>query len=352
VELHGEKAAQPLSLACSVGAYAKFIDDPLRLTPVINRIAHKHVSLNVVTPQYDVVGVQLLRAVKEVLGDAASPPVIAAWGEAYGALAKVFVSIENSLKKAGKEQTGGWEGWRNFVIKEKKRESSIISSFALEPEDGKQIPLHKPGQYIGLNARFGDVKTTRNYTIACKPNHQAWRLTIKNEGPAAPGAPRGVVSSYLHEKAKPGDVVQLSVPCGDFFLDPESRRPVALISGGVGLTPNLSILEHLVQTESKQHITFVLGVRNADVEPMHEYLTKIRRRNLNVKVKFIYDEPPNADYPSGPINVDQIRAAVPHMDSDFYVCGPPAMMTGVVKDLKHLGVPDAQIHHEFFGPTQ
>jgi nitric oxide dioxygenase len=126
-----------------------------------------------------------------------------------------------------------------------------------------------------------------------------------------------------------GDVLQLSVPCGDFYLNEASKRPIALISGGVGLTPNLSILEHVVAEGLNQHVTFVLGVKNAEVEPMHEYLSKIRRRNLNVKVKFIYDDPPNSDYPAGPVTIEQIKQAVPQKDSDFYLCGPPGMMNSV-----------------------
>ena len=350
VELRGEQALQPISLASSVYAYAKHIDDPSVLTEAIMRIAHKHVSLNVVAPQYDVVGEQLLRAVKEVLKDAATPQIMEAWGEAYKALAKVFIDVEGALIKAGQEQAGGWKGWRDFVVKEKIKESSNIYSFILEPADGKQICLHKPGQYVGLNARFGDIKTTRNYTISCKPNHKFFRLTIKKEGPAVAGAPEGVVSTHLHSNVKVGDTVQLSVPCGDFFLDTESVKPVALISGGVGLTPNLSILEQLVATNAQQHITFLMGIRNADVEPMHEYLSKIRRRNLNVKVKFIYDDPPNGDYPAGPISIEQVKQAVPHLDSEYYLCGPPNMMSSLLKGLQGWGVPADQIHHEFFGP--
>jgi nitric oxide dioxygenase len=179
--------------------------------------------LNVVGPQYDVVGTQLLRAVKEVLGNAATDPIIKAWGEAYGALAKVFVDTENALKRQGKEQLGGWEGWREFVLKDKIKESSIITSFLIEPKDGQSIPLHKPGQYVGLNARFENFKTTRNYTLACKPNHKSWRLTIKKEGPAIQGAPNGLVSTYLHEKVHNPPSIEANLCVG------ESGRCVAIV---------------------------------------------------------------------------------------------------------------------------
>lgn len=87
-----------------------------------------------------------MAAVKKVLGDAATEDVCAAWTEAYGFLASLFISTEKAIREARAAAPGGWEGWRNFVVKEKVKESDEIVSLHLTPQDGGPLPLFKPGQ--------------------------------------------------------------------------------------------------------------------------------------------------------------------------------------------------------------
>ncbi|MGN6703769.1 MAG: globin domain-containing protein, partial [Burkholderiaceae bacterium] len=88
---------QQQSLAAAVFAYAANIDNPDALAPVASRIAHKHASVGIRPDHYPIVGRHLLGAIKEVLGDAATPALIDAWAEAYGALAQALIDAERGL---------------------------------------------------------------------------------------------------------------------------------------------------------------------------------------------------------------------------------------------------------------
>jgi len=90
---------QPRALANSVLSYATYVDDLEKLTAAVERIAHKHVSLQVTADQYDIVGKYLIQAIGQVLGDAATPPIVDAWTAAYGALAAVFINREGQMCK-------------------------------------------------------------------------------------------------------------------------------------------------------------------------------------------------------------------------------------------------------------
>lgn len=61
----------------------------------------------------------------------------------------------------------------------------------------------------------------------------------------------GIVSCYLHSHVQEGDILQISAPAGDFILDTEADTPVVLLSGGVGLTPLVSMLQTLAQRQPK-----------------------------------------------------------------------------------------------------
>jgi nitric oxide dioxygenase len=165
------------------------------------------------------------------------------------------------------------------------------------------------------------------------------------------GPPSGLVSTYLTNHIQEGDLLQIGVPCGDFVLNTNRSKPIVFISGGVGLTPVLSMFEALLsEGHSTLPIYYIDAVKNTDVEAMHTYFSNASSKHLNVNVKFIYDETPNEWFAKGPINIDHVKSAVPFTDAHFYLCGPKPFMRGLLKGLKESGVPANQIHYEFFGP--
>lgn len=141
---HQERGEQQRALAAAVFAYATHVDNLPALSTPVERITHKHASLNVQPEHYPIVGEHLLGAIKDVLGDAATPAILSAWVEAYGELADIMIKAEAALYAEAAARPGGWRGWRNFVVRQKREESEVITSFFLEPEDGRPISDFKP----------------------------------------------------------------------------------------------------------------------------------------------------------------------------------------------------------------
>ena len=99
---------QQTALANTVYAAAANIDNLGAILPVVNQIAHKHKSLGITPEQYPIVGKYLLGAIKEVLGDAATPEIIEAWSQTYGVIAGVFIDAEKVMYDEAEELEGGW----------------------------------------------------------------------------------------------------------------------------------------------------------------------------------------------------------------------------------------------------
>lgn len=103
---HLDGGGQVHRLAAAVYAYATHIDHLDELAVVVENIAHRHVATRILPEQYPVIGEKLLQAMKDVLQDAATDEVIAAWAEAYEALANIFIEKEKAIyKKEDKELT-------------------------------------------------------------------------------------------------------------------------------------------------------------------------------------------------------------------------------------------------------
>ncbi len=259
---HGETGSQPKALAAAIVAYARNIDNLGVLASRVERIAQKHVGLSIRPEHYPFVAEALLGAIKDVLGDAATDEILAAWGEAYWLLADVLIARERTIYRELAAAPGGWNDWRDFMVESTHPDSEIIRSFHLAPADGGPVLRHRPGQYLTFALDLpGTGLVKRNYSISCGPNDRSYRISVKRE--AAPNAPAGLASNWLHDQAGSGTRLRVAPPAGEFFLDEESSRPVVLMSGGVGLTPMVSMLEAIVQSGRGRPTWFIHGAQRA-----------------------------------------------------------------------------------------
>lgn len=353
---HGETGSQPKALAAAVLAYARHIDDLGVLGGAVERIAQKHVALNILPEHYPFVADALLGAIKDVLGSVASEEILAAWGEAYWFLAELLIGREATIYRELAAQPGGWNGWRDFVVESVADESRIIRSFTLVPVDGDRVARHKPGQYLGFALDLPGIgKLRRNYSISCAPNDRAYRITVKRE--AAPGVPAGQASNWLHDHAAPGTVLRVAPPAGDFFLDTNSDSPVALVSGGVGLTPMVSMLETIAAAQPERATWWVHGAMNGLVHAMCSHVRNLAARAPGVRVATFYAEPRASDDVAklydqkGLISAPWLARNTPMDRATYYLCGPKPFLRNLVNGLFALGVPADRIRYEFFGPA-
>ncbi len=344
-QAHQASGDQPRALANGVLMYAKHIDQLEQLGGLVSKIVNKHVALQVLPEHYPIVGSCLLRAIREVLGSKiATDEVIAAWAVAYQQLADILIGTEEQIYSSAADAPGGWRGARTFRIARKVVESDEITSFYLQPEDDGPLLAHKPGQYIGLRLHIGGEEVRRNYSLSAASNGREYRISVKRED-------GGLASNTLHAMPE-GENLELFAPAGDFILEP-SDKPLVLISGGVGITPTLAMLEEALLTSRPVH--FIHCARNAGAHAFRELVDGLAERHVQLKRFYCYDEhegehaQPDA---VGLMTAERLDSWLPdNRDLDAYFLGPKAFMVAIRRQLQGLGVPEHQLRHEFFGPA-
>ncbi|MER6784544.1 globin domain-containing protein [Streptomyces sp. NPDC000658] len=345
--------AQRQALAGAVAAFATVLVERPGERPdaVLGRIAHKHASLGVTADQYTVVGRHLTGAVAEVLGDAVTPEVAAAWDEVYWLMANALIALEARLYARAQVDDG--QVWREMEIAERTEESVDAASFVLRRPDGLPTEPFAPGQYVSVQVELPDgARQIRQYSLSAAPGHKTWRITVKRERSADGGLPEGEVSSWLHAHARPGHVLRVSLPFGDLVL-PRDDSPLLLASAGIGVTPLLSMLDHLGDVCPHRPVTVV----HADRSPAHhahrDEQAELADRLPHSTVHLWYES--GAEAAGGPRrHVHAGRADLGGLpllpDTTAYLCGPLPFMRAVRGDLLARGLSPAAVHYEVFGP--
>lgn len=345
-----EIGEQPKALAASVVAYAVQLitPDAPDFTPVMQRIAHKHVSLGIAAQEYTIVGHHLLKAVKTVLGEAVTPEVASAWDEVYWLFGCALIAEEAKLYALGGTDPGS--PWRKYRVVERFEESDDVFSLLLSPVGG-EIPTHRTGQYVAIAVDLpGGERQPRQYTISSGPRGDSLRVTIKRVF-GIDGAPDGQVSNWLHENALPGAQLDVSQPAGDVILE-DTDAPLVLVSAGIGITPIAAILEDL----SRRQPDRTVRIFHADKDHRNHVLYSSLRRQVlamsDAKAQNWY-ESDAADAPTlhpareGFMDLSDINVPA---DAEVFMCGPLPFMYESRTALMSKGIPDENIHYEVFGP--
>ncbi len=244
---------------------------------------------------------------------------------------------------------------RPFRVSTITEESATARSLVLEPADGGGVVAYRPGQFlpIALDLPGAARPTRRTYTLSDAPDGRTYRITVKRE-------PGGRASGLLHTLT-PGDTVRVSRPAGGFALDTDSRRPVLLLSGGIGVTPMIAMLNHLLggpqgrRRAPHRRIWFVHAARNGGE---HAFADHIRRLvaahpdHLTSHVRYSAPRPgdvPGRDFDAtGRIDAAALRSLLPPEPCDVYLCGPVGFMADMRSALASLGVPERSIRSEAF----
>lgn len=333
----------------AIAAYASNIENLPALLPAVEKIAQKHTSFQIKPEQYNIVGAHLLATLDEMFSP--GQEVLDAWGKAYGVLAGVFINREAEIYQDNANKTGGWEGTRAFRIVKKTPRSDLITSFEMEPVDGQPVADYQPGQYLAvwLKPEDFEYQEIRQYSLTRKPDGKGYRIAVKREN-------GGQVSSWLHNAAKEGDVVYLAAPAGDFFLNVTPQTPVTLISGGVGQTPMLAMLDTLSKNRHPAQVNWFHAAENGSVHAFADEVKTLGSALPNFTSHLWYRTPTDTDRQSGAFDSEGLMALSALADKlqdpqmQFYLCGPVAFMQHAAKQLVELGVNADSIHYECFGP--
>ncbi|MFA5496506.1 MAG: NO-inducible flavohemoprotein [Porticoccaceae bacterium] len=344
-QAHQAQGTQPRALANSVLAYAANIDRLEALKDALPVIIQKHVSLDIRPEHYPIVGTCLLQAIREVLGEAATDDIINAWAEAYGQLADILIAAEEAVYSANESRAGGWRGPRRFKVVRKQRESAVISSFYFEPEDGGEVMDFEPGQYLTVLLDVNGVALRRNYSLSCAPGEGHYRISVKRE-------PEGVASTHLHDRVAEGDVVELLPPAGEFTLG-SAHRPLVLLTGGVGITPAISMLKAAAPTG--RPIEFVHAALNSSVHAFRDEVAELAEKYPNIRPCYVYSDPLDGDqaHAEGFVSRELLASRLPvGGDADLYFVGPKPFMSMIYRFANELDLPRERVRYEFFGPAE
>ena len=239
--------------------------------------------------------------------------------------------------------------WRPFRIVRTEDESATIRSLYLEPADDAGLAPFRAGQHLSIRLKTEGKPIVRSYTLSAAPSDAAYRISVKRDG---------TVSSLLHGLG-PGDVIETRAPAGSFVIDPTERRPAVLLAAGVGITPMIAMLRHILYD----------GLRNRRIRPtwLFQSARSLDERAFNqeiaslvdagqgkIRLTRVFSQTDGArkgeDYDTaGRIDIPLLQSTLPFDDYDFYLCGPRAFMQSLYDGLRALNVADARIHAETFG---
>ncbi|MET8114934.1 globin domain-containing protein [Streptomyces prasinus] len=347
-QAHGH---QQRALAGSVAAFATtLVESPERVPEqLLRRIAHKHASLGIRPDQYQVVHDHLMWAIGDVLGDAVTEEVAAAWDEVYWLMANALINQERGLYSArGVRPETVWRDWR---VERKIKETDDVVTFVVKRNDDRLVKTSLPGQYVTVRMRMPDGKLQpRQYSLTRADDGEHRQFSVKRvrgEG----GDPDGEMSALLHDSVGVGDVLTLSLPYGDVVLD-DSGRPVVFASAGIGVSPMAGMLSHLVAAGSGLSITLL----HADLD---EASFPLRRQVVNdvlalrdARMYLWYEKDARSLEPVVGVFEGQMDLAAVDVPDDalYYLCGPLPFMQAVRSRLIERGVAPRDIQYEIFGP--
>jgi ferredoxin-NADP reductase len=230
------------------------------------------------------------------------------------------------------------------------QETADVKTFRLVACHGGGIPFsYFPGQFLTVTMPIGDKPIRRSYTISSSPTQGYYcEITVKREE-------QGVGSRYLHDTVKGGDTLEIQAPNGKFIFTGKEAEGVVLISGGVGITPMMSITRALTDMGWPGDIYFVVACR----DPEHLiYKTELHRlaerhSNLHLVLAMSRIEKDIDGYHRGRLTKELLAKEVPDIATKWiHLCGAPPMMDGTKQMLSEMGVPSEQIHTENFGSQQ
>ena len=283
------------------------------------------------------------------------PALSEGWQSSFQAMLQQDLNSKSTVGNPGlveEEHPPAWPGFRQMRVANIKKESDSVTSIILAPVDGELLPAFEAGQFVVLRLRLDPDKppVLRSYSLSDLPAADHLRITVKSEL-------NGLGSSFLCNRTKPGDPLDVSAPRGSFTLRP-SQGPVVLLSAGVGATPVMSMLHALAAERSQREVWWIYGARNGGDHPFAGESRSLLKQLSRGRQYIVYSKPAASDRVGtdfdAPGHIDAAlleRIGVPR-NSDFYLCGPTSFLQSMRDGLQSWGVPAGNVHTEIFGSLE
>jgi len=283
------------------------------------------------------------------------PALSKGWQDSFRAMLQQDLGSKTSGGNPGlatEEPAPAWPGFRPMRVATIRKESESVTSFVLVPADKQSLSLFQAGQFVVLRLIIdpGKAPVLRSYSLSDLPASDHLRISVKSEL-------KGIGSSFLCDRAREGDVLDVSAPRGSFTLR-AGQSPVVLLSAGVGATPVMSMLHALASEKSQREIWWIYATRNRLEHPFAEESRSLLKQLSRGRGYIVYSRPAATDQVGtdfdapGHIDAALLKRIGVSARSDFYLCGPSSFLRNMRDGLQTWGVPAENVHTEIFGALE
>jgi ferredoxin-NADP reductase/MOSC domain-containing protein YiiM len=283
------------------------------------------------------------------------PALSKGWQGSFRAMLQQDLGSKTSGGNPGlatEEPAPAWPGFRPMRVATIHKESESVTSFVLVPADKQGLSLFQAGQFVVLRLIIdpGKAPVLRSYSLSDLPASDHLRISVKSEL-------KGIGSSFLCDRAREGDVLDVSAPRGSFTLR-AGQSPVVLLSAGVGATPVMSMLHALASEKSQREIWWIYAARNRVEHPFAEESRSLLKQLSRGRGYIVYSRPAATDQlgtdfdEPGHIDAALLKRIGVSERSDFYLCGPSSFLQNMRDGLQTWGVPADNVHTEIFGALE
>jgi len=283
------------------------------------------------------------------------PALSKGWQSSFEAMLQQDLSSKTAVGNPGlanEEQAPAWPGFRQMRVARIRKESDNVTSFVLAPINGQPLPVFQAGQFVVLRLFVdpGKPPVLRSYSLSDLPGADHFRISVKSEL-------NGIGSSFLCNRTREGDRLEVSAPRGIFTLLP-GQNPVVLLSAGVGATPVMSMLHTLAAERSQREIWWIYGARNRVDHPFAEESRSLLKQLTRGRGYIVYSRPTAIDQVGtdfdapGHVDAALLERIGVSRGSDFYLCGPSSFLRNMRDGLRNWGVLAGSVHTEIFGSLE
>jgi len=242
-------------------------------------------------------------------------------------------------------------GFHRLAVTSVDPESADVLSITMQNPDGQPLPAASPGQYVVLRLRPdpGGAPIFRSYSLSGPVSGERYRISVKIE-------PNGVAGTWLRDRVRVGDTLDVSSPRGSFILQ-TGERPAVLLSAGIGATPVLAMLHALASARSTRQVLWLHAARDREHHPFAAEVRRLMPALPRGRSYVCYSRPGTSDKPGEDFDAAGHwsqsvfeKAAIPR-ESEVYLCGPAPFMTDMKAALAAYGIAPERVHIEVFNGT-
>jgi ferredoxin-NADP reductase len=213
-----------------------------------------------------------------------------------------------------------------------------VTSFRFPRPEGLE---YKPGQFLFVTLKQGDKELSKHFSFSSSPTEKDHIEFTKK------------LTDHEYSEAlkavKVGDWARIDAPYGQFTFEGEYPK-IALLGGGIGITPFISICKNATDKGLNNKITLFYGCRTENDIVFRKEFEDLAQKNKNLKLVFTLNEAtPQWKGATGIINADMVKRELPdYKETIFYACGPPPMVKAMEALIESLGLPKTQLKLEYF----